>query len=129
MNFKPMPELEWSLGYPLALVLMLIAASPALLVFQCQRLAMRLRPAPLTLSMRRDSNRCPGWAAPLGAPRALRRPAFSLVPQAVVDVGPPPPPHGPRSALLMKWSSGWMGAAPRRILGGGRKVAERIKTG
>jgi magnesium transporter len=27
MNFKHMPELEWQLGYPLAIVLMLIAAA------------------------------------------------------------------------------------------------------
>jgi magnesium transporter len=26
MNFKHMPELEWPLGYPLALILMLVAA-------------------------------------------------------------------------------------------------------
>ena len=26
MNFKPMPELEWDFGYPLALVLMIVAA-------------------------------------------------------------------------------------------------------
>ena len=34
MNFKNMPELEWMLGYPLALVLMLITAIIPLELFR-----------------------------------------------------------------------------------------------
>jgi magnesium transporter len=37
MNFKNMPELEWSLGYPLAVVLMLIAAALPYLFFKWKK--------------------------------------------------------------------------------------------
>ena len=37
MNFKHMPELEWPLGYPLALVLMVIAAVMPYLFFRWKR--------------------------------------------------------------------------------------------
>jgi magnesium transporter len=37
MNFKHMPELDWHLGYPLALILMLIAAILPYLFFKWKR--------------------------------------------------------------------------------------------
>jgi magnesium transporter len=37
MNFKHMPELDWSLGYPLAIVLMLIAAALPYVVFKWKK--------------------------------------------------------------------------------------------
>jgi magnesium transporter len=37
MNFKAMPELEWSFGYPLAIVLMLIAAALPYLFFKWKK--------------------------------------------------------------------------------------------
>ena len=39
MNFKNMPELEWQYGYPLALVLMLLAADPAVRHLQVEEVA------------------------------------------------------------------------------------------
>ncbi len=37
MNFKNMPELEWSYGYPMALVMMVLAASGTYLFFKLKR--------------------------------------------------------------------------------------------
>jgi magnesium transporter len=37
MNFKAMPELEWSFGYPLAVILMLIAAALPYLFFKWKK--------------------------------------------------------------------------------------------
>jgi len=37
MNFRHMPELDWSFGYPFALVLMLIAAILPYLFFKWRR--------------------------------------------------------------------------------------------
>jgi magnesium transporter len=37
MNFKAMPELEWSHGYPFALVLMLIAAIVPYYIFKLKK--------------------------------------------------------------------------------------------
>jgi magnesium transporter len=34
MNFKHMPELEWEYGYPLAIVLMLVAAALPYFIFK-----------------------------------------------------------------------------------------------
>ena len=36
MNFKMMPELEWAHGYPMALIMMLLAAVGAVLLFQME---------------------------------------------------------------------------------------------
>jgi magnesium transporter len=38
MNFKNIPELDWSLGYPGALVLMLIVAIVPYLIFKWKKL-------------------------------------------------------------------------------------------
>ena len=40
MNFKVMPELGWHLGYPFALILMVISAVLPFLIFQAPRLAL-----------------------------------------------------------------------------------------
>jgi magnesium transporter len=37
MNFKAMPKLEWSFGYPLAIVLMLVAAALPYLFFKWKK--------------------------------------------------------------------------------------------
>jgi magnesium transporter len=37
MNFRAMPELEWSYGYPIAIVLMLIAAALPYLYFKWKK--------------------------------------------------------------------------------------------
>jgi magnesium transporter len=37
MNFKAMPELEWHYGYPLAVVLMLVAAALPYLYFKWKK--------------------------------------------------------------------------------------------
>jgi magnesium transporter len=37
MNFKSMPELEWAHGYPMALVLMLIAAIVPYWIFKFKK--------------------------------------------------------------------------------------------
>ena len=37
MNFKHMPELEWVLGYPIALILMIVAAIAPYLFFKWKR--------------------------------------------------------------------------------------------
>jgi len=37
MNFKHMPELDWSLGYPLAIVLMCVAAALPYLFFKWKK--------------------------------------------------------------------------------------------
>jgi magnesium transporter len=37
MNFKHMPELDWSLGYPIAIALMLLAAALPYFVFKWKK--------------------------------------------------------------------------------------------
>jgi magnesium transporter len=37
MNFKHMPELDWTLGYPVAIVLMLLAAALPYFVFKWKK--------------------------------------------------------------------------------------------
>ena len=39
MNFKHMPELDWSLGYPVAIVLMVLAAALPYYLFQVEEMA------------------------------------------------------------------------------------------
>ena len=39
MNFKHMPELDWTYGYPFAIVLMMLRGDPAVLHLQVEEVA------------------------------------------------------------------------------------------